>query len=114
MAYPLKWNYIIFSREDINKISDELEGVYAIYYIDNYGRYKTVYVGKGEIKSRLISHLNKKEKYVSESLEVAYSEVPKCDQGGVEHYVADELKPEMGCEWSQDPKIEVELPYEIT
>ena len=112
MAYSLKWNYIIFNREDISKILDELEGVYAIYYIDNYGRYKTVYVGKGEIKSRLISHLSKKEKYVSESLEVAYSEVPKCDQGGVEHYVADELKPEMGCEWPKDSKIEVELPYE--
>lgn len=114
MEYPLKQTYIIFSREDIDKILDDLEGVYAIYYIDNYSRYKTVYVGKGEIKSGLIYHLSKKEKYVSESLEVAYSEVPKCNQGGVEHYVADELKPEMGCEWSKDPKIEVQLPYEIT
>ena len=96
-----------------DKLIKGVEGNY-IYWCP--GRANEIaYVGLGIIDKAIKRHREKddpvKKHYGTEELYFTYAVVADKNQKGVEHYLGDLLKPEVGEKWSgNEPKIEINLP----
>lgn len=69
-------------------------GVYIIWYL-KYGNRVTVYAGQGTIKNRIYSHRGdpRIRDYASNTLFVAWAEVPKTKRYSIEAFLHKELQP---------------------
>ncbi len=70
-----------------------MDGVYVIWHGGTTP--KTVYVGKGNIASRIQAHRNERNitQYLPNGLFVTWAKVPAASQDGVESYLIQALKP---------------------
>lgn len=87
-------------------------GVYVIWHSGNPSR--VVYVGQGDVKSRLESHrMNDKIcAYASHGeLFVTWASVPAAQRDGVERYLADTWNPQVGDAYPQAAPIAVNSPW---
>lgn len=106
-----------FLRVRLTKRSLGKGGAYVIWAEDATGaNKKTVYVGQGKpIADCLERHRGEKAitKHQTDGrvLRVTWAKVAKNQRGGVEHYLADTLKPVEGDRWSDDDPLHVNLPW---
>ena len=92
-------------------------GVYVIWAEDAYGSCKkAVYGGQGKPVADCIAR-HRKEAVITRHrrsgrvLRVTWAAVKKEQRGGVEHFLAQALKPLEGGRWSDDDPIQVNLPW---
>ena len=86
---------------------DNLQGVYVIF-----NNVETLDVGIGNIRSRLYAHRTQFEHRDDyKELRVRWAAVAPNSQGGVENYLADKLNLTVGQRFSNNPPIEVNLPW---
>jgi len=91
---------------------NNMGGVYIIWHGGSNAR--TVYVGKGNIKSRLIEHRNNSEIQVFSSLGLYVTwalVLPPSTRDGIEAYLAKRLDPLVGSRHPEVRLIETNLPW---
>ncbi|MCD4783592.1 MAG: hypothetical protein K8T10_07150 [Candidatus Eremiobacteraeota bacterium] len=74
---------------------------------------KVLRVGQGFIKDRLHAHRNAPEmlRYKPYGLFVTWASVPQNHQDGVERFLSETLKPEVGSRYPNASPIEVNMPW---
>ena len=94
-----------------HSLFDDMEGVYVIWYWNQYNNRVTVKVGQGKIRERLQEHRrNYSQLYAAATLYVTWAEVFwSSDRDGVENYLGNLLLP-AGLYPDVDPII-VNLPW---
>lgn len=85
------------------------QGVYIIWHSGSPGR--VVYVGQGDVKSRLLSHRQRRDMQQYGDLYVTWASVPASQRGGVERHLADKWNPLVGDAHPQDLPIQVNSPW---
>jgi hypothetical protein len=86
---------------------DNMEGVYIIWQANG----PVVRVGQGIIRDRLNAHRNDKTITAYPSLQVTWAPVIALYRDGVEHYLADALKPVVGDKFPNVVPISIPLPW---
>ena len=104
---------------DLNLDGDSLAtgGVYVIWAEDADGnRKEAVYVGQGKPLADCLAR-HRKENTITRhqrsgcTLRVTWADVKKPQRGGVEHFLAQALRPLEGDRWSDDDPVQVNLPW---
>ena len=92
---------------------DSCEGIYIIWYWDNFGNPVTVRVGQGNIRDRLTAHRTDPQiqAHVHLNLLVTWTSLPSSYLNGVEAYLGKVLKPRVGSLFSDARPIPVALPF---
>ena len=96
-----------------NNHFNHMEGIYIIWHTGNPG--KVVYVGQGEIATRIKDHRDNPEitkHESSRSLQVTWAKVSSQYLDGIEKYLADTWKPLAGDAWPDATPISVNSPWE--
>jgi hypothetical protein len=102
--------WLEFQTFNINSV--DADGVYIIWHGGNPGR--VVYVGQGDVKSRLQAHRNNTEitKYAKDgTLYVTWASVPAHQKDGVERYLANTWNPLVGDAHPDVTPIAVNSPW---
>jgi hypothetical protein len=106
-----------FLRLKLDSESLSKGGVYIIWSEDVDGSSKTaVYVGQGKPVSDCLTRHRDEETITRHErngrvLRATWAKVRKEERGGVEHYLADTLRPLEGDHWSGDSPVPVNLPW---
>ena len=98
--------------ETFNLDSVKSKGVYMIWHGGNPG--KVVYVGQGDVRSRLATHRADVEICGCRrfgTLYVTWAEVPAAQRDGVERYLADQWNPLVGDVYPDAAPIAVNSPW---
>lgn len=110
-------NWCDFFDLNLDRGSLAKGGVYVIWAEDaDGGCKKAVYVGQGKPVAACIAR-HRKEAVITRHrgsgrvLRVTWAAVKKEQRGGVEHFLAQALKPLEGGRWSDDDPIQVNLPW---
>ncbi len=104
-----KQQWLSFEKVDLSKVT--ANGVYIIWHDGNPAR--VVYVGQGDIASRIISHRTRTDitRYAKfGTLLVTWASVPANQRDGIERYLADKYQPLVGEAHPDVRPIEVNLP----
>jgi len=99
--------------------SDSLSkgGVYVIWSENADGSGKTaVYIGQGKPAAECLARHRDEVKIARHGtngrvLRATWAKVSKQERGGMEHYLADTLRPLEGDRWSDDTPVPVNLPW---
>jgi hypothetical protein len=92
-------------------------GAYVIWSEDADGAGKTaVYVGQGKPVAECLARHREQVKITRHEgdgrvLRATWARLRKEERGGVEHYLADTLRPLEGDRWSDDTPVRVNLPW---
>ena len=94
---------------------DSCEGIYIIWYWDNFGNPVTVRVGQGNIRDRLTAHNTDPQiqAYAHLNLLVTWTSLPSSYLNGVEAYLGKVLKPRVGSLFPNAKPIPVSLPFRM-
>lgn len=115
----LTWNkcqgddWCLLNSVDLsNSHFDNMDGIYIIWHGGNDP--KTVRVGQGVIRDRLMAHCNdlKVQAYSSYTLFVTWAKVANEFKDGVETYLANTLNPLVGEYFPDVTPIQVNLPWQ--
>ncbi len=92
---------------------DSCEGIYIIWYWNNFGNPVTVRVGQGNIRDRLTAHRTDPQiqAYAHLNLLVTWTSLPSSYLNGVEAYLGKVLKPRVGSLFPDAKPIPVALPF---
>lgn len=92
---------------------DSCEGIYIIWYWDNFGNPVTVRVGQGNIRDRLTVHRTDPQiqAYAHLNLLATWTSLPSNLLDGVEAYLGKVLKPRAGSLFPNAKPIPVALPF---
>ena len=92
---------------------DNFEGIYIIWYWDNFGNPVTVRVGQGNIRDRLTAHRSDPQiqRYAHLNLLVTWTATLPHSRDGVETYLGKVLKPRVGSLFPNAKPIPVTLPF---
>ena len=94
---------------------DNFEGIYIIWYWDNFGNPVTVKVGQGNIRNRITAHRSNPQiqGYAHLNLRVTWTAIPSSLLDGVEAYLGKVLKPRVGLLFPNAKPIPVTLPFSM-
>ena len=98
-----------------HKYYDNFEGIYIIWYWDNFGNPVTVRVGQGNIRDRFTAHRTDPQiqGYAHLNLLVTWTSLPPSYLNGVEAYLGKVLKPRVGSLFPDAKPIPVSLPFRM-
>lgn len=105
-----------FTEEEVNKIKEDLKGVYIIWLI-NHNPPRALRLGQGEIKNRLKEHIQNKEilKYrIKFSIVFSYAKLSLNQCDNVERFLGDNLSPIVGDKFPDCEPRKVNLPYVLS
>ena len=115
-AKSLKGNWYSFKWTNIKHLGLQ-RGIYILWYPETNDRpLRVVYVGQGIIRNRIFHHLcrfsrilDKLEKV--DLLRLTWTLVPdQKDRDGIERYLAEVLRPEVGETWPDEIPVRVNIP----
>ena len=117
MALKLTWvkrGMGWYAFDDFSSVFFGVRGVYIIWHSAGSPRNSVIYVGKGEVDSRLIRHqLDERVLlFINMNLMVTCAAVPEIHLDGVEAFLHKTLKPVVGERYPDVAPVRVNLPWD--
>ena len=114
-ARPLRGGWYSFEWANVNRLGAQ-QGIYILWYPETADRpLQVAYVGQGIIKARIIHHRGSwsriRHKVRARRLCLTWALVPdQKARDGIERYLAETLRPEVGGAWPAAWPVRVNLP----
>ncbi len=100
-------NWFPFHTVNLDNVGTQ--GVYIIW--QGGAQPRVVYVGQGDVKYRLLSHRNRTDITRYSPLYVTWASVPVAQRDGVERYLSDQWRPQVGDAHPDVNPIAVNAPW---